>query len=380
MAFAKIDLTRRKAVGTTLMVVLVLVVIIVGTVAFVTLSSQENNPSPATTSTSSSVYQVIESDLTLQGQTAVVPCVGFNEAGCPSASNASLSQVELIKYGGEFFYLSNQSLPGLAAAEGQSESNTTYTVWFTNSTVYCISPAHPLTNTYHENPTCPTQPYEPTTFMIPVASASALNSSTGLRLSLSLFANSNGTLTVAFEELNTLDRVSNVTASGKWSFGGTGMNASLWAQEGCGPFLPAGYEMLRGNYGQNNFTEGTPLTLAAQLTGVFCIANAPAPYYAFQPLSDVAETYQYGNIPSLAGIYNVTVDPSYASAGGWSGFWTGSTMQGGAGNVIGGDCPGSDSTSGCPLMLNPFPPGPYTVVAADEWGQVVVLHFVVQDG
>jgi hypothetical protein len=214
--------------------------------------------------------------------------------------------------------------------------------------------------------------------MIPVASASTLNSSTGLRLSLGLHANSNGTLTVAFEVFNTLDHVSNVTASGKWSFQGT--NVSLWAQEGCGPFLPAGYEMLRGNYGQNNFTEGTPLTLAAQLTGVFCIANAPAPYYAFQPLSDVAETYQYGNIPSLAGIYNVTVDPSYASAGGWSGFWTGSTSQEGAGIVVGGTCPDANSTSGCPLMLNPFPPGAYTVVAADEWAQVAVLHFVVQDG
>jgi len=370
-------LTRRKAVGPTLMIVLVLVVIIGGTATFITLSSQENNPSPATSSTSSSVYQVIESNLTLRGQTAVVPCVGFNVAGCPSASNASLSQVELIKYGDELFYLSNQSLPGAAAGD-QSESNTTYTVWFNNSTVYCISPAHPSTNTYHENPTCPAQPYEPTTFTIPVPSSSALNSSTGLRLDLSLHANSNGTLTVTFDEFNTLDHVNNVTASGKWSEGGT--NVSLWAQEACGPFLPAGYEVLKGNYGQNNFTEGTPLTLAAQLTGLFCIANAPTPYYTFQPLSDIAETYQYRNIPSAAGIYNVTVDSSYASAGGWSGFWTGSTSQGGAGNVVGGDCPDANSTSGCPLVLNPFPPGPYTVVAADEWGQIVVLHFAVQNG
>jgi hypothetical protein len=373
-------LTRRKAVGTTLMIVLVLVVIIVGTVASVTLSAHQNNPSPATSSTSPSVYQVIESNLTLRGQTAVVPCIGFNVAGCPSASNASLSQVELIRYGGEFFYLSNQSLPGAAAAGGQPESNTTYAVWFNNSTVYCISPAHPSTNTYHENSTCPAQPYEPTTFGIPVTSSSSLNSSTGLRLNLSLHANSNGTLTVAFDEFNTLDHVNNVTASGKWSFGGTGTNVSLWAQEGCGPFLPAGYEVLRGNYGQNNFTEGTPLTLTAQLVGLFCIANDPTPYYAFQPLSDVAGTYQYRNIPSLAGIYNVTIDSSYASAGGWSGFWTGSTSQGGAGNVVGGNCPDANSTSGCPLVLNPFPLGPYTVVAADEWGQVVVLHFVVQDG
>ena len=356
------------------MVVLVLVVIMVGTVAFVTLNSQENHPSPASSTTSSSVYQVVESNLTLQGPAAVTPCVGFNEAGCPSASNAFLSQVELIKYGDEFFYLSNQSLPG-AAAEGQSESNTTYTVWFTNSTVYCISPAHPLTNTFHENPTCPTQPYEPTTFMIPVPSGSAVNSSTGLRLSLSLHGNSNGTLMVAFEEFNTLNHVSNVTASS-----GVGADMSLWTQDGCGSFFPAGYEVLRGNYGQNNFTEGTPLTLAAQLTGLFCLANVPAPYFAFQPLSDVAETYQYRNIPSAAGIYNVTVDSSYASAGGWPGFWTGYTSQEGAGNVVGGTCPNTNSTSGCPLVLNPFPPGPYTVIAADEWGQAVILHFAVQYG
>jgi hypothetical protein len=370
---------RRQRLGMILIVISVVLVIIVGTIGFVMLGSQPGTPSSGTSSASSAVYQVVESNLTLRGHAAVVPCIGFNEAGCPSADNASLSQVELIKYGGEFFYMSNQSLSG-AAAEGQSESSTTYAVWFTNSTVYCISPAHPLTNTERQNPTCPTRPYEPTTFVIPVPSASALNPSTGLRLSLSLHANSNGTLTVAFEELNTLNHVGNVTASYRWSIEGTGANVSLWADASCGPFLPAGYEVLRGNYGQNNFTEGTPLTLDAQIAGVFCLADTPTPYYAFQPLSDVAETYQWGNIPSMAGIYNVTVGSSYLQVGAWSGSWTGSTTQEGAGTVVGGSCPGSNSTSGCPLMLNPFPPGLYSVVAADEWGQVAVLHFAVQDG
>ena len=143
--------------------------------------------------------------------------------------------------------------------------------------------------------------------------------------------------------------------------------------------LPIGYEILQGNYGQGNFTEGTPLVLDAQPTMLGCPAQAPTPYFYFEPLSDVAQTYEYANVPNLAGVYNVTVDSSASSGGGtWSGAWTGSAWQTGAGSIGGGDCPGSTSTSGCPLEFNPFAPGAYTVVAGDEWGQVLNLHFMVE--
>ena len=117
--------------------------------------------------------------------------------------------------------------------------------------------------------------------------------------------------------------------------------------------------------------------------------------YAFKPLSDVATANERDNVPGLAGLYNVTVNTAchwtpgdcwWSGLGTWSGYWTGSASQSGAGFVTGGACPSGQvssssnpvqASSGCPLVFNQFPPGVYTVVAADEWGQVAVLHFTV---
>jgi hypothetical protein len=346
-------------------------------------SSSQTNPDTSESSSASApaqVYQVLETNLTLTGPPATVPCTGMNE-GCPSATNASISKVELIRYGPSVFYVYNQSAPTGAplSAANPVEPYVNYTIWFTNSTVYCISPAHVLTNTGHQNRTCPTQPYASMTVTIPASEASILNPTTGLRASLSLSADKDGALTVDVKEFNTLSKANNLTVGNDWPVSSV-QSLFLWSAGWCGqPFLPIGYEILQGNYGRGNFTEGTPLTLAAQPTTLGCPAEAPTPYFYFASLSDVAETYEYGNIPSLAGIYNVTVD-SLASSGGtiWSGAWTGSAWQEGAGSVGGGDCPGSTSTLGCPLELKPFAPGTYTVLAGDEWGQILILHFRVE--
>jgi hypothetical protein len=344
--------------------------------------SQTNSETSESSSASAParIYQVLETNLTLTGQAATVPCTGMNE-GCPSATNASVSQVELIRYGPSVFYVYNQSAPtGAPQSDEQPiEPYVNYTIWFTNSTVYCISPAHALTNTEHQNRTCPAQPYASLTVTIPAAVASAVDPTTGLRASLNLSADQDGALTVDVEEFNTLASANNLSVGNDWPSGSV-RGLFLWSQGWCGqPFLPIGYEILQGNYGQGNFTEGTPLVLDAQPTMLGCPAETPTPYFYFGPLSDVAETYEYGNIPNLAGIYNVTIDSLASFSGGpWSGAWTGSAWQAGAGSIGGGDCPGSTSTSGCPLELNPFAPGAYTVVAGDEWGQVLILHFMVE--
>jgi hypothetical protein len=337
---------------------------------------------------SSAVYQVIDENLTLRGQAAVVPCMGFNSAVCPSAANASLYPVELIKFGGEDYYLSSyteypsgQSV-GCVNSICSTETGPigTYTVWFTNSTVYCISPAHPFTNTARQNRTCPTSPYHVTTVVVPTPSASALGSTIGLRLDLSLASNSNGSIGVVVDEFNILDHLNNITADTRWP-----VNQFLWTRDVCGPptGVPMGYAILQGDYSQTNFTTGTPLYIEAEPSSLLCPYEAPTPYYAFKPLSDVAATYEWGNIPGLAGVYNVTA----SSEGAWSGYWAGSASQYGLGSVNGNACPGQASTvpvqvasSGCPLVFNQFSPGEYTVVAADEWGQVALLHFTVQDG
>ncbi len=195
------------------------------------------------------------------------------------------------------------------------------------------------------------------TITTPVSSTAGLDSSLssllGLRLSLNVSANSNGSVTVVTEELNTLDRANNVTEESFWPAGEA--NLSLWTGTECGSTLPIGFEILQGNYGENNFTKGIPLSLEAEVFPPGCAVYGGSDYLAFMPLSDRVGS----NTISISGT--------------WSGSWTGSGNLG-----RGNTCPGSNSSYNCPLTLNPFALGPYTVVAGDEWGQVAILHFIVQ--
>lgn len=282
----------------------------------------------------------MRTDLTLTGEAAVVPCIGFNFGGCPSTSNASLYPVELIKYGPSYYYRYNQSAPD------DSGQMTEYTVWFTNSNTYCISPAHPFTNTSHQNLTCPTAPYEKTTISVPTSSASSSNLLSGLRIDLQLSVNSSGGLIVTVDEYNMLGRVNNVTASDRWPipfdaiYGGCNVN-----------YIPVGYAVLRGNYGPGNFTEVPPLTLSAQPI-LFCPYFAPTPWYVFNALGNSAIEREF------SGIRNETISHSDTIIG----YWTGGE-------------PVSAST-----QFTTFPQGAYTVVAVDEWGQTAILHFRVISG
>jgi hypothetical protein len=200
-----------------------------------------------------------------------------------------------------------------------------------------------------------------TSITIPLSSAQTLNPITRLSLNLGLSTTSNDSLTVTVNEFNTLQQINNVTVGDTWP------NASLfqWTRTDCDSTnLLAGYEVLQGNYGQNNFTNGTPLWLEAQISLPGCAVTLPPDKYTFMPLSDV--------------VGNVNKPVSYSGA--WSGYWTGSSGSN-PGDSRGGDCPGLpplNSYAACPLKFSPFAPGTYTVVAGDEWGQVVLLHFLVQ--
>jgi hypothetical protein len=204
-------------------------------------------------------------------------------------------------------------------------------------------------------------------------------------------------MTVAIDLLNTFNHANNLTAETQWP--SDAGNFYLWVQGGCGPpsDLPFGYAVFQGNLSENQVAKSTPLSLEAQVEA-FCLNEAPTPYFTFYPLSDVAQTYQWGNTPTLAGMYNVTASttctPAYGwdcwwnGLGTWSGYWTGSTQPPGPNQAFGGACPsgGQSSSTGqvtyssstdCPLTFDLFSPGVYTLVAADEWGQVATLYFTV---
>jgi hypothetical protein len=165
--------------------------------------------------------------------------------------------------------------------------------------------------------------------LVPVSSASTLDPTTGLSLNLNLSTNSNGWVILTVYEFNTLDRANNVSVADSWP-----SNASLfrWVQE---PYQEnvgmAGYEILQGNYGPSNFTEGTALWLQPPPSLIGCCAEEEPPTsYAFQPLSEA-------NV--LSGSF--------------------------AGYFVGGS------------TYTPFSPGIYTVLAGDQWGDVAILHFIV---
>jgi len=177
--------------------------------------------------------------------------------------------------------------------------------------------------------------------MIPASSASTTDSLTGLSLNLNLSTNANEWVIVTAYEFNTLDRVNNVSLEDSWPTNAHMFQWFRWTQDYCdiGNDI-AGYEVLQGNYGLNNFTSGTPLWLQpfAGLRGCADVEGPTPTTYTFNPLSE-----------------------ANAVSGTFVGSWTGPP----------------ELSNGAPAY-SPFAPGSYTVVASDEWGNVAMLHFTIQ--
>jgi hypothetical protein len=83
---------------------------------------------------------VLRYDLVVKGHMAFeIECV-LLEATCPyqvveDPSHLALGGIELISYDGSYYYAYNSIPP----APGFPDL--LFTVWFTNSTIYCVSPA-----------------------------------------------------------------------------------------------------------------------------------------------------------------------------------------------------------------------------------------------
>jgi hypothetical protein len=330
-------MSRQGVVWTKKIVAVLVIVAITGTIGLTVLGSQSKPPmdsaSSATTSTSESavsssvvVYEVLASNLTLHGPAARVPCAVLTFSfDCPLASNASLSQVELVKDGSAYFYLLHNQTAPTGYGSGANQAIHRYDVWFTNSTVFCITPA------YSQNPICPTLPDAQTEMPMPFLSASSLNPDNGLRLNLNLSTNSIGLLNVSVAEVNTLGQTNNVMRVDNWPF----RSPYFWFRwaPGCGPDLPVGYAILQGSYGDNNYTEGTSVALMVQSPIQCPVSLDGSTNFSFKPHDDIMRS------------------------GAWSGFWTGVFEV-----YSGTGCPYVNPSPRhyCPLTFVSFAPGPYT--------------------
>jgi hypothetical protein len=188
----------------------------------------------------------------------------------------------------------------------------------------------------------PAQTPTPATFNQTSANTTSKND-----LSLSLSINSTSLhpgdqISVTIDEKNTLTIENNVPAANGWPVQGLNVGP-------CGTVnYPFGISIVQEYYDTKSVASVTPLRLYDPNAIYHCpdiLAGITS--YDFQPSSDNANIYTSYNSEPLTIAMTAEVSAK--------GFWS----------------PGSKST------FSNFTPGIYTVVAGDEWGALIVLHFIV---
>lgn len=135
-------------------------------------------------------------------------------------------------------------------------------------------------------------------------------------------------------------------------------NATMKASAGPCSQLPLGVGILQGNYGPRNFSESTPLTTF--YPGIYhCPAEFNIDSFSFAPRSSNVTIH----IPEPEWTY-----PAEIKAHAW-GFWS----------VSGSSCSPPGTHCPYPGPFRSFPPGLYTALAQDQWGQAAVEHFEVTE-
>ena len=176
--------------------------------------------------------------------------------------------------------------------------------------------------------------------------AAAFKSANGLELSLSLDATTYQLyqdVSIVIDEKNTLSKTNRVSASNKRPLSGLSLGP-------CNQGSPFGVAVFSGYYSSADVLKGTPLIIFDPNGVYHCPAFswAEGAVYEFKPLSDNA-TVVGSCVPPCS--YDLQINQELQL----SHYWTGSY----------------------PATINSFDPGIYTVVAGDEWGALVVLHFTV---
>jgi hypothetical protein len=152
---------------------------------------------------------------------------------------------------------------------------------------------------------------------------------------------------VTAEEVNLLSSVNNVTAASQWMYPADLLDPF----DNCAPGVdPVGFAIFQGNYGMNNYTSGNALPLYNTTIDDSCTVNFYPNEDVFQPMSDSISVYNDGQLRT-----NSTALASLST----DGYWTG----------------GEDTPA--PVIFHSFGLGVYTVIGADTWGNVLLLHFSV---
>ena len=200
------------------------------------------------------------------------------------------------------------------------------------------------------------------------STSQTINSTLGLELLLSVNSTtipSEDAISVSFSVLNTLSTTNNLTASGDWEIQGLHSGACDIGEKTKGLGSPVGIAVIPGFYGTNNLSmAGVPY--------IWHIQPCPASS-SFHPnyLSGA-----WDNVTSFSLLPR-------SDSGSLNGFYTTSSN-----NIVMGtqqvqlgykatlsacNCNGNNFVDSFTSSL----PGVYTLVAGDEWGQIVLLHIEV---
>jgi hypothetical protein len=191
----------------------------------------------------------------------------------------------------------------------------------------------------------------------------ATTSASGLELILSVNTTTvmpNGTVSVSVTELNTLSTTNNVSSSSEWR-----LPLLTWT---CGVgYYPNGIELFKGYYTLGNLTSASPLPFWATIE---CPASdlSSVASYAFQPNSDNASYYANYYSYSECNPPNCVVQTSSLVLGDFPPTSMFAVIEIEATNIM--------NNIGY-NQLNSSAPSNYTLVAGDEWGGLVLMHFSV---
>ena len=193
---------------------------------------------------------------------------------------------------------------------------------------------------------CSNSATQTTTPMLTGVNSASSQSANGLELSLSLDAATYQLyqdVSIVIDEKNTLSKTNRVSTSNKRPLSGLNLGP-------CNQGSPFGVAVFSGYYSSADVLKGTPLIIFDPNGVYHCPAFswAEGAVYEFKPLSDNA-TVVGSCVPPCS--YDLQINQELQL----SHYWTGSY----------------------PATINSFNPGVYTVVAGDEWGALVVLHFTV---
>ena len=181
-----------------------------------------------------------------------------------------------------------------------------------------------------------------------ITSASS-KSANGLALTLSLDAATyrpGQTVSIVVDEKNTLSKTNNVPVSDKWWLKVLRMGPCSDSK-----IPPFGIAVAQGYYTASNISKINPLVIDNPNEFISCPYNifSNLTGYEFLPMSDTVK------FTDPADPTHSSLQQMYAQAQP-NGYWTGAYPD---------------------AVQHNFDPGVYTIVAGDEWGALVILHFTV---